>query len=281
MTLRIPLAKLLDPDLRQSRTHNDDMSTPRLPQFHDLFSGHAPTYAKFRPTYPAELFKVLADLAPKRKLAWDCATGNGQAAVGLAQHFERVIATDASEEQIRHAIPCENVDYRVASAESPGLDDHSIDLVTVAQAIHWFDLDKFYAQVSRVLSSDGIIAAWCYDLPQVSPEIDRLIRYLHDNVVGPFWSEGNKLILSKYTTLPFPFDEVSIPEFYAESMATRDQLFGYLESWSASQRYAKQNGRSALEEIFEEFEKLWDASESKLVRHPLYFRVGRLPSNSR
>jgi ubiquinone/menaquinone biosynthesis C-methylase UbiE len=143
--------------------------------FKDHFSKQAVGYAKFRPRYPKVLFSYLRRIAPSRELAWDCGTGNGQAAVGLASVFDRVIATDASEKQISNAQPDERVEYRVAPAENSGIKSETLDLIMIAQALHWFDLDRFYAEARRVLKPNGVLAASAYKFFRITPEIDQLV----------------------------------------------------------------------------------------------------------
>src|SRR5437867_9645499 len=162
--------------------------------FKDHFSRQAADYAKFRPGYPQELFQYVGSVAPSRQLAWDCGTGNGQAAVGLASVFDRVIATDASEKQITNAEPHQRVDYRVAPAENSGIKSETIDLIMVAQALHWFDLDRFYAEARRVLKPNGVLAASAYNLLHIEPAIDEVINRYYYDVVGPFWPPERKLV---------------------------------------------------------------------------------------
>ena len=180
--------------------------------FKDHFSKQAADYAKFRPRYPRELFEYLGSVAPSRALAWDCATGNGQAAVELAKVFDRVIATDASEKQIANAEPHERVEYRMASAEESGLESGTIDLIMVAQALHWFDLGSFYAEVRRVLKNNGVFAASAYNLLHVEPAIDEVVNRYYYEVVGPFWPPERKLV-EQFADLPFPFHKVDAPKF--------------------------------------------------------------------
>src|SRR6266568_6165743 len=180
-------------------------------RFPDHFSGVSAGYAAFRPRYPDALFDFLADAAPARDAAWDCATGNGQAAIGLAHHFPRVIATDASEAQIAHATPDPRVTYRVAPAEASGLDDRSVDLVTAAQALHWFDRPKFWAEARRVLRPRGVVAVWTYLLFEIAPEIDAIIREFYSDVVGPFWPPERHITEERYRTIEFPFAEFAAP----------------------------------------------------------------------
>lgn len=260
------------------------MSQDTKPNFRDLFSAHAACYARARPRYPPELFAYLAALAPGRRLAWDCATGNGQAAVGLAEHFDRVVATDASSEQVAHATPHEKIEYRVAPAERPGIPDGCVDLVTVAQALHWLPLDAFYAEVRRVIAPGGILAAWCYGLNFIGPAIDVVVRRFYTEIVGPFWPPGRQYIDEGYVTIPFPFEEIRpTPRFECRAEWTPTEYVDYLRSWSAVQRYMEDRGSDPLEVIEEKFMTAWKHSESarnvtderRTVRWPIHVRVGR------
>ena len=244
--------------------------------FEDHFSGHSEQYAQHRPQYPDEIYAYLASIAPARSLAWDCGTGNGQAALGLAKHFDRVYATDASAEQISHAYPHERVSYHAEPAEHVSLDNASVDLVTVAVAIHWFDFDAFYREVQRVLKPNGVIAAWTYNLTEISPEIDTLVRHYYRNIVGEYWPERIHYLEEKYQTLPFPFEEITPPSFSMERNWNLIQLAGFLDSWSATQRYKAQRGTHPLEHIWDKLVAAWgDENEQRLIRWPLHFRIGR------
>jgi ubiquinone/menaquinone biosynthesis C-methylase UbiE len=244
--------------------------------FEDHFSRQSEIYAQYRPLYPENIYAYLASIAPGRTLAWDCGTGNGQAAVGLAQYFERVHASDASAEQIAHAQARENVEYRVEPAEHVSLPDSSADLVTVAVAIHWFNFDEFYREVRRVLKPQGILAAWTYSLTEVSPEVDRLVYRYYKDITGPYWPERIHYLEERYETLPFPFEEITPPSFVMEKNLTLVQFAGFLDSWSATQRYKAQKGQHPLEQIWDELSSAWGGEHrQRLVRWPLYFRVGR------
>jgi len=155
--------------------------------FKDHFSGHAAAYATCRPGYPRDLVAAVARLHREHRLALDTGTGNGQAAVGLAEHFDRVVATDPSAQQLAHATPHPRVEYRIAPSEASGLPDGSVDLVTAAQAFHWFDFDRFFAEVKRILAPGGAVAIWTYNLPRVDPAVDRQIDRLAHDVTGPYW----------------------------------------------------------------------------------------------
>ena len=242
--------------------------------FKDHFSNQAADYAKFRPGYPQELFEYLGKIAPARQRAWDCGTGNGQAAVALASVFDRVIATDASEKQISQAQPHERVEYRVAPAENSGIDSGTIDLIMVAQALHWFDLDRFYAEARRVLKPDGVLAASAYNLLQIEPAIDEIVnRYYHD-VVGPFWPPERKLV-ERFAELPFPFHKIEPPEFEMAAQWNLKHLLGYLGTWSATQRFISARGIDPLEPIADELRNVWGTPEqTRKIIWPLILHVG-------
>jgi SAM-dependent methyltransferase len=243
----------------------------------DHFSGVAGAYARFRPTYPAALFSWLAALAPSCSFAWDCATGNGQAAVGLADHFAEVVATDHSAAQIAQARVHPRVEYRVAPAEASGLPSGSADLVTVAQALHWLDLDRFYAEARRVAAPGAVVAAWCYNLLEVDPRVNAVIGRFYGQVVGPFWPPERRLLEAGYRTLAFPFAAVEPPAFAMASAWTLADLLGYLSTWSATQRYAAARRADPVDLVRADLAAAWgDADARRTVRWPLHLRVGRV-----
>lgn len=245
------------------------------PGFKDHFSVHAAEYARSRPTYPPELFAFVASLPRERALAWDVGTGNGQAAVGMAAHFDRVIATDPSEEQLRSAFPHPKVEYRRAPAEDSGLVPRSVDAVTVAQAAHWFDLDRFYAEVRRVLEPGGAIAIWCYTLTRVSPEIDAVIDRYYFETVGPYWPRERRLVDDGYASLPFPFDEVPTPDLEISLPWTLAGMLAYLRTWSPTRLFAQANGYDPVEAVAPELAAVWDAPDTpRAVRFPIKMRAG-------
>jgi ubiquinone/menaquinone biosynthesis C-methylase UbiE len=244
--------------------------------FEDHFSKQSQLYAQYRPKYPDEVYTYLASLSPERSLAWDCGTGNGQAAVGLAAYFERVYATDASAEQISRAQAHEKVEYYVEPAEHISLGDCSADLVTVAVAVHWFNLDEFYREVRRVLKPDGVIAVWTYSFTEISPDVDRMVRRYYYETLQGFWPERIHYLEEQYETLPFPFEEIPPSSFAIERNLNLVQYAGFLDSWSATQRYKEQKGHHPLQVIWDELSAAWgNENEPRLVRWPLYFRIGR------
>jgi SAM-dependent methyltransferase len=240
--------------------------------FNDYFSRHAAAYAAHRPHYPAALFDYLARLAPARRRAWDCGTGSGQAAAGLAAHFELVIATDASADQVCHAHPHARVVYGLARAEQAPLPAGAIDLITVAQALHWFDIDRFYGEVRRVLAAGGIVAAWCYGLLRVSPALDRLLDTFYRDI-EPHWPPERRFIAARYATLPFPFTELLAPEFVMSAEWRAHDALGYLRTWSAVQRCMRASGTDPVAGIEAELRSAWGPT-ARRVEWPLYFRIG-------
>lgn len=247
-----------------------------MPSFEDNFSSHAETYAKYRPTYPEALFERLAEATSGRELAWDCGCGNGQSALALAQYFEGVIATDGSGPQIAHARRHDRVHYMIALAEASGIRSNSVDLITVSQALHWFDHPRFYDEVKRVLKPGGVIAAWCYDFTVIDPAIDPLLTRYSRITVGCFWPSGARLAHRGYREIPFPFGEISFPPFTAEAFWTLSELMGYLTSWSATQEFIRLKGYSPLDELERDLTVVWgDPSSSRRIQWPLQIRVGR------
>lgn len=245
--------------------------------FKDHFSKQADAYAKYRPVYPDMLFDYLAVHAKERKLAWDAGTGSGQAALGLAAHFERVIATDPSESQVHNATAHPKVLYKVASAEQTDIPDRSVDLITVAQALHWFDLNRFYAEARRVLKPTGVLTAWCYGLNEIESGIDEIVRRFYRDVVGPYWPPERRLIDECYRTIPFPFTESVPPAFHMEAEWTLDEYLGYLGTWSATQRYRQQQGTDPLAALRAELLHTWSAPQAKrTVKWPIHLRIGKV-----
>ena len=243
-------------------------------EFKDHFSGRAELYSQFRPTYPDALFEWISTLVTRHELAWDCATGNGQAAVGLARYFKRVIATDASEKQISMASPHVAIDYRVASASASGLDDESVDVVTVAQAIHWFEHAEFYAEARRVMRPGAAIVVWVYGDPVIDdPELDAIVHGYNRGTIERYWKPERDLILAGLRTIPFPFREVEAPEFVMEREWTLPELTGYLRTWSATAAYAAEHGGDPVRLVEDRLSRIWGAAR-QIVRWPLHIRAG-------
>lgn len=245
--------------------------------FKDHFSGHAADYSRYRPSsYPDGLYKALAALAPDLGKAWDCATGNGQAALGLAAHFHRVDATDASAKQIEAAQSHPNVHYATAPAEASGLPDGAVSLVTVAQALHWFDLPKFYPEVRRVTKPQAIIACWCYMHCRVTPAVDAVTLRLYEDILGDdYWPPERKHVETAYRDLDFPFTRIELPAFRLEVRWDLEHYAGYLKSWSATQNYIKQNGKNPLGLVGDDLMKAWgDPAAVRDVRWPITTLVG-------
>ncbi len=250
------------------------MPAPADPRFRDHFSGVAEDYATFRPQYPAALFAALAARASRRDVAWDCATGSGQAAVGLATHFTRVVGTDGSAAQLAAARPHPHVRYVCALAEITPLAASSVDLASAAQALHWFDTARFFAEARRVLAPGGIVAVWCYGLAEISPAIDEAVRRFYMDTVGPYWPPQRQLVETGYRTVAFPFAEIDLPPFAIEQDLTLEAFSGYARTWSATQRCAAATGRDPVPDLVRALASPW-GSVARRVRWPLSLRAGR------
>jgi SAM-dependent methyltransferase len=246
--------------------------------FKDHFSTQSAIYRSARPRYAPELFAWLAQQAPSRELAWDAGCGSGQASVGLAGHFSRVVATDPSAAQIAQAEVAVNIDYRVERAEDCSLADASVDLVCVAQALHWFDLDAFHAQVRRVLRPGGIVAEWTYADCHITPTIDAVKQRLYVDLLDSYWPPERRLVETGYAALEFPFLRLAAPDFGLNADWDLAQFLAYLRSWSATQRYQAALGSDPVAELESEFAAAWeDPATVRPVRWDLAIRVGRLP----
>ena len=244
--------------------------------FRDHFSKVAAAYARYRPDYPAELFDWLAEVAPGRDSAWDCACGSGQATVPLAARFERVAATDASLKQLSNAPTNDNVFVAASLAEEAPLPDHSVDLVTVAQAIHWFDLEAFFAEVRRVLVPAGAVAAWTYGLPELEdPEVGRVVDRFIADALGPFWPPEVAHVLDGYLSIGFPFAELSAPSFEMTVGWNLPDLLGLVRTWSGVGRYIEARGEDPVEELEADLVPRWGPAEKqRSIRWSVKIRAG-------
>lgn len=243
--------------------------------FIDRFSDGSAGYRAARPTYPAALFEALAGHAPGRDLAWDCGTGNGQAAVGLAAQFAAVHATDPSPQQIAQAVAAERVTYAIEPAEAVSLADSSVDLVLAAQALHWFDLDRFYAEAKRVLKRGGILAAVAYDWMYVAPAIDQAINDHLMPMLASYWAPQNALLWAGYRSIPFPGEEIRLGAFAIYREWSFEEVRAYVLSWSAARALVAAEGDGRLNEALSVLALLWGDGLRQLV-FPLHLRVARL-----
>ena len=246
--------------------------------FQDHFSAHASEYARARPTYPPALLDHLAMLSQDRTLAWDCGTGNGQAAIGLAEHFSAVVATDPSATQLAKAVPHPRIVYGCADESSSGLAAGSVDIVTAAQAAHWFDLENFFAEVRRVLRPRGVIAIWCYGLCRVTAEVDVVLQQFYGDTIGRYWPPERRHVDLAYRSLAFPFSELPFPEVAMEQWWTLEQLGDYIRTWSAVTRFQREQGADPVDPLLHSLIPFWGAADQpRRVQWPLAGRLGRVP----
>jgi SAM-dependent methyltransferase len=240
----------------------------------DYFSGHSKLYAAFRPTYPDELYSFLFRHVKHFDSAWDCATGNGQVAHVLAKKFKQVQATDISQQQLDQAVQAENIFYSAQSAEKTNFQDEQFDLITVGQAMHWFDTEKFYAEVKRVAKKDAVLAVWGYAICSVNTEIDKHFNHFYNHVVGPYWDSARKLVEEEYKSVPFPFAQIETPKFFIKTEWTLEEFTGYLRTWSATQKFIKDKNYNPVPEIAELLKPLWN--EKEVVSFPVFMKLGRV-----
>lgn len=245
--------------------------------FEDHYSGHAEAYARHRPRYPDELFSWLATEIPGRALAWDAGTGNGQVAIALTGYVDRVVATDASGDQLARAEEHERVDYRNEPSDRVSLASGSVDLITAGAAAHWFELDGFYREVRRVGKKGAVIALFSYGPRDLADAIGPIVHRFQDEVLGDFWPERIQYVHDRYATLPFPFEEIAVPPLMMRADWTLGDLLAFLETWSASQRFLQQRGTRATDEIAPDLARVWgDPDHRREIRCPLFARVGRV-----
>lgn len=243
----------------------------------DNFSKQADIYAKYRPQYPKELYNFLENIVFPKKMAWDCGTGNGQVATQLAAFFEQVIATDASASQLAYAAPLPNLEYRVATVEKSGLAANSVNLITVAQAIHWFDFGKFYQEVRRVAAEEAIIAVWGYGLLTISTAVDELLHHLYSEILGTYWDAERRYLDLAYQTIPFPFATIEAPAFVMQASWNLTDLLGYLNTWSSVQKFITVNHSNPLAETEKELQPVWgEVQLPRQVQWEIYVKVGKV-----
>lgn len=245
--------------------------------FKDYFSTQAKEYSKYRPKYPAELFEYLSSQANSHDTAWDCATGSGQAAIGLEPYFKKIIATDASASQIEHAELHSKIKYKVASAENSGLETHSVDLITVATAIHWINTDKFYPEVRRILKPGGVIAVWVYGSSTVEPEIDKVFARFLNDIIGSYRPAEIKKAINFEELIDFPFTTIKSPNFKIKLEWNLREYLSFLYTWSSCQNYIKETGKNPIELVFESFKKAWgDENTKRTITWKLKIKAGRI-----
>ena len=241
----------------------------------DLFSTQSKSYAAFRPTYPKTLYDFIMKHVKQHDVAWDCACGNGQVAKDLAERFDKVYATDHSANQVANAVKKGNIVYSVSPAEKTSFNDHQFDLITVGQAIHWFDIPAFFTEVRRVSKPGGVIATWGYGLLSIGDQIDPIIHHFYTQVMGPYWDNERKLIDDEYKTIEFPFEKIEVPPFEFSFEWTLDELQGYLSTWSSVQKYIKQHQSDPVAPLIDDVRRVWGEGRKK-VSFPLFVLMGRV-----
>jgi ubiquinone/menaquinone biosynthesis C-methylase UbiE len=241
----------------------------------DNFSRKPDLYAKYRPTYPRELFDFITTQVSNKHTAWDCGTGNGQAAKDLASYFENVFATDISQKQLDNAYTADNIFYSVQPAEHTNFPENTFDLVTVSQALHWFKFNKFYDEVKRVAGPGAWLAVWTYSLLNISPEINQFIYEHHYNTLGAYWDKERKYVDDNYKSIPFPFAEIKTPVFIIHRQWTPEELEGYLNTWSALQKFRNANSFNPVDELMKKIRAFWKNEKMDIV-FPVYLRMGRI-----
>lgn len=239
----------------------------------DYFSQHASIYAAFRPLYPKALYDFVFSKLTNFDAAWDCATGNGQVAGELCKHFKIVEATDISQQQLDNAVQAKNIRYSISPAEKTGFVDASFDLITVAQALHWFDTDKFFAEAKRIGKPGGKVALWGYSILTVNKEIDALFYYYYETVVGRYWDEARKRVEEEYASIHFPFEKILTERFELRTEWDRNQFLGYLRSWSATQKFIKAEGSDPLIAFAEQLKKVWVGEDKKTIIFPIFLKL--------
>jgi hypothetical protein len=245
--------------------------------FTDLFSEKADLYASARPRYPGSLFAYIASLAPSRDRAWDCGTGSGQAAISLGEHFSEVLASDPSRDQIDHAAAAANVQYSVQRAERTDFPSQHFDAICVAQALHWFDLESFFAEVDRLAKARAVFAAWGYSWPNIAPSFDTAFKATFRDIIEPYWAPQNQMLWNGYSDVPFPFPRLSTPEFQISVRWTFDQFISYVATWSATRKCIAETGTDFLADAESSLRPLWgDPAIAREISMPLCVWMGHI-----
>lgn len=242
----------------------------------DRFSAQSNLYAKYRPAYPAAFFSYLKTIVPSMENAWDCGTGNGQVAAALADFYTTVYATDISRQQLNNAVQKKNIIYSQQQAEQTNFPDQFFDLIVVAQAIHWFHFDEFYAEVNRTAKNNALLVVLGYGKLEINKELDEMILDFYRNIIGPYWDKERTYIDEQYQTIPFPFEELKVPAFAHSVLWTFDQLIGYFNTWSAVKHYIKEHGINPVDQLSSRLKKSWGKSETVPVNFPLFARIGKI-----
>jgi ubiquinone/menaquinone biosynthesis C-methylase UbiE len=243
----------------------------------DHFSSVSAAYSAFRPRYPRALFEFLTAVAPRHRLAWDCGAGTGQATVNLAEYFDRVIGTDISAEQIARASRHEKITWLVCPAESTPLASGSVDLVTIAQALHWFDHARFNAEVRRVGAPRAVIAAWAYGAPLMDGEVGAVLRRAMFDTLGPYWPPERRHVYDEYRSIPFPFERIASPVLSLEEEWSAAQVAGYVRTWSATTKYRAAHVEDPVVAIERELAVVWgDPDRPRRIAWPLIVIAGQI-----
>lgn len=245
----------------------------------DLFSDDSNLYAKYRPTYPDTLFDFIAGLSKHHTTAWDCGTGNGQIASKLSMFFDEVQATDISAQQIEHAVRKNNIHYSVQAAEHSSFPDQYFDLIIVAQAIHWFQFDSFYNEVKRVLKPNGIFIVTGYGTLRIHSKIDSLLHHFHEHTLNGYWDPERKYVDEAYTTIPFPFTEITCPVIHNSFYWSLSDVEGYINTWSAVKKFIHQHQTNPVPDLIQSLQPHWELNNPMEVQFPLLLRAGTLTSN--
>jgi ubiquinone/menaquinone biosynthesis C-methylase UbiE len=242
----------------------------------DNFSARSANYAKYRPTYPDTFFEYLKTLQTNFDNCWDCGTGNGQVAVKLAAQFKNVYATDISQSQLDNAKKLPNIFYSLEAAEKTNFPNNFFDLVIVAQAVHWFNFNRFYAEVTRTAKNNALIVIIGYGLLNINQPVDAIINNFYKNIIGSYWDKERKYIDENYLTIPFPFRQIKTPAFQNQYSWTFEQLLGYISTWSAVQHYIKSKNQNPIDLMYTDLKQAWGQAETHKVNFPLLLRVGRI-----